>query len=138
VGIGLLIALVIATPFLTVLIAKAKRRRDRRRAPEPATRIAGGWDEYLDAAVDHGLPAPEILTRTELAATFRTTRGSVDGSGVLLADLADAAVFGPVPPNDVERALLAGATTRRARVRAALSLRSFRRYLGESRRGRKR
>jgi hypothetical protein len=149
VGIGLLVALVIVTPFLTIIIAKAKRRRDRRRAPEPTTRIAGGWDEYLDAAVDHGLAAPEILTRTELAATFRTTRGSTDGSGVLLADLADAAVFGPVPPNDldsdafwklvdVERALLGSATSRWARVRAALSLKSFRRYLGESRRGRKR
>jgi hypothetical protein len=149
VGIGLLIALVIATPFLTILIAKAKRRHDRRRAPEPTTRIAGGWDEYLDAAVDTGLPAPEILTRTELAATFLSTRGSLEGSGVLLADLADAAVFGPIPPNemdsdafwrlvDAERALLTGSTSRWARARAALSLRSFRRYLGESRHGRKR
>ena len=149
VGIGLLVALVIATPFLTIIFAKVKRRRDRRRAPEPATRIAGGWDEYLDAAVDLGLPAPEILTRTELAATFLRSRGSADGSGVLLADLADAAVFGPVPPNeldsdafwklvDVERALLGSTTSRWARLRAGLSLRSFRRYLGESRRGRKR
>ncbi|PRY68106.1 transglutaminase superfamily protein [Glaciihabitans tibetensis] len=149
VGIGLLIAIVVATPFITILLAKAKRRFDRRRAVEPTTRIAGGWDEYLDSAVDHGLPAPEILTRSELADAFATARGSRDGSGVLLAELADAAVFGPIPPNeqgsdafwqlvDSERALLGEGSSPWARARAALSLRSFSRYLGDGRRGKKR
>jgi hypothetical protein len=74
-------------PFLIVLGAKASRRRSRRRAAAPASRIAGGWDEYVDAAVDAGRDAPRALTRSELAEAFASP------SGAALATAADRAVF---------------------------------------------
>ena len=135
VGTVLLILLVLATPFLAVLGAKISRRRERRRAVDLVGRFAGGWDEYVDAAVDHGLGGEGSLTRTEAATRF----GSA--GGVRLATLADEAVFGPVPPEeddsdefwvlvDRERAELLKDASRWHKLRAALSVRSFARLLG--------
>lgn len=86
-GIALLVLALALGPFLVVLIAKSVRRRSRRRAGTPAARIAGGWDEYVDAAVDAGHRAPRALTRSELADAFATP------AGALLAAEADRAVF---------------------------------------------
>ena len=61
-------------PFLVVIGAKAARRRSRRTQGTPA-RIAGGWDEYVDAAVDAGREAPRRSTRSELAASFDAAVG---------------------------------------------------------------
>ncbi|GAA3895667.1 transglutaminase-like domain-containing protein [Leifsonia kafniensis] len=135
VGISLLVLLILLTPALAIIGAKMQRRRERKRGTTTAAQIAGGWDEYVDTAVDHGLPAPHNLTRTELAALH----GS-EGGGVL-ATLADQAVFGPIAPVqadsdsfwvlvDSERDALGQDATRRKRLRAALSLRSFARVLG--------
>jgi hypothetical protein len=88
-GIALLVLLLAFGPFVAVAWAKAVRRRRRRGAGTPATRIAGGWDEYVDAAVDNGRIAARTLTRSELATTFATPAGAV------LAREADRAVFSP-------------------------------------------
>lgn len=76
-------------PLAVIVLAKALRRRARRGAENPRARIVGGWDEYVDAAVDHGLPAPQSRTREEAAVGYATPRG------ILLADRADRAVFSP-------------------------------------------
>ena len=60
-------------PFL----ARSPRPRPRdagraARRATPAARIAGGWDEYVDAAIDAGRDAPPVLTRSELADVFAT------------------------------------------------------------------
>ncbi|WP_203581801.1 transglutaminase domain-containing protein [Microbacterium hibisci] len=86
-GIVLLVLVLALGPFVIVLGTKAARRRSRRRGGTPATRIAGGWDEYVDAAVDSGRAAPRTLTRSELAASFDTAAGAT------LARDADRAVF---------------------------------------------
>ncbi|WP_157525246.1 transglutaminase domain-containing protein [Microbacterium yannicii] len=86
-GIALLALALALGPFLIVLGAKASRRRRRRRASAPGSRIAGGWDEYVDAALDAGRDAPRSLTRSELADGFATP------SGAALARDADRAVF---------------------------------------------
>ncbi|MGP3535878.1 DUF3488 and transglutaminase-like domain-containing protein [Microbacterium sp. RD1] len=86
-GIVLLVLLIVLGPFFAVVAAKALRRRSRRRAPEPAVAIAGGWEEYVDAGVDAGREAPRSFTRPELAATFATP------AGAQLAAVADRAVF---------------------------------------------
>ncbi len=86
-GVVLLVLLVAFGPLLAVVAAKAARRRGRRTHPQPAARIAGGWDEYVDAAVDAGRQAPQALTRSELAEAFATS------SGARLAHGADHAVF---------------------------------------------
>ena len=129
-GISLATLLAISTPFLVILGAKLKRRRDRARAADVSARFAGGWDEYIDAAVDRGLADQGSRTRVEIAAHYESVGGGV------LANLADRAVFGPIPPETgdsdafwdlvtAERAGLAASGTRRDRWRAALSLRSF-------------
>ncbi|MFK4807376.1 transglutaminaseTgpA domain-containing protein [Microbacterium sp. ZW CA_36] len=86
-GIALLVLALAFGPLLIVVGTKAARRRARRRTGTPASRIAGGWDEYVDAALDTGRTAPKTLTRSELAAAFATPAGAE------LARAADRAVF---------------------------------------------
>jgi hypothetical protein len=95
-GIALLVLALALGPFLIVLGAKAARRRSRRRTGTPSARVAGGWDEYVDAAVDSGRAAPRALTRSELAEGFETP------AGALLARDADRAVFSPAGLTDDE------------------------------------
>lgn len=133
-GIVLLVLLLAFGPFLVVIIAKATRRRARRRQDAPAARVAGGWDEYVDAAVDSGRPAPAALTRSELATSFETAEGSALASG------ADRAVFsdGTITLDEAEafwsivdeerRALRGGGGFWRT-LAATVSLRSFVRHL---------
>ena len=133
-GGSLLVLLVLFAPFLTILIAKFRRRRERLRATEPEERIVGGWDEYIDAALDHGKPLPGSETRSELARLYGTPRALV------LAAMADRAVFHAEPPQadtsekfwaivEAERRSLAAGMGRWERFRAAVSLRSFTRHL---------
>jgi hypothetical protein len=134
VGTSLLVLLLLSSPVLVILGAKLKRRRDRRRATDATAAIAGGWEEYVDAAVDHGLPRPGSRTRTEAALEYGNDAST-------LATLADEAVFGPVEPDaetstrfwalvDAERSLLGKETSRWSRLRASLSLRSFAHLIG--------
>lgn len=132
-GIALALALA-AGPFAIILGAKAWRRRARREETDAATRVVGGWDEYVDAAVDHGLPAPRAQTRTELAAEY--DRPAATG----LALAADRAVFsdGALSDQEVEefwrivdaeRRDLGAGTSIWRRIAAAVSLKSFTRSL---------
>lgn len=133
-GAGLLALLVLMSPLLTVIVAKLLRRRRRRRAPEPAERVTGGWDEYVDLAIDHGHSAPRTATRQELAARF--SGEDPESRGALLATWADRAVFdeGSPPAHaeeqfwrlvDRERERFGAGRSRWGRLRALLSLRSL-------------
>ena len=132
-GIGLLGALVLAGPFLLIVLVKGLRRRGRRDAPEAVDRVTGGWDEYVDTAVDLGLEPPSTRTRQELAVLYG---GEAPEGSVALATLADRAVFDAAPTSngdserfwqivDEERARLASGRSRWGRLRARLSLRSL-------------
>ncbi len=121
---------VLLSPFLAIIIAKLRRRRLRSRAPTPIERIGGGWDEYEDAAVDHGFDPPTAATRTEVAASIGGMRSLV------LASIADRAIFAPGEPDEEEAdnvwhsvgelvAALDEGSTRWERIRAAVSLRSL-------------
>uniref|UniRef100_UPI0033C13E00 transglutaminase domain-containing protein n=1 Tax=Microbacterium sp. NPDC019599 TaxID=3154690 RepID=UPI0033C13E00 len=133
-GIVTAILLLAFGPLLVIAIAKSVRRRARRRKGQPASRIAGGWDEYVDAAVDAGRGAPRSHTRGELATEYATA------SGMLLAQAADRAVFSGSTTTvddaaefwrivDAERRLLAREGGVWRRLRATVSLRSFVRHL---------
>ncbi|WP_191966662.1 transglutaminase domain-containing protein [Microbacterium testaceum] len=141
-GISLLILLVLFGPFFAIVIAKAVRRRGRRRDADPRAAIAGGWDEYVDAGIDAGRTVPRAPTRREVAEAFATP------SGTLLAEGADRAVFSDAAVGsddvtdfwrivDAERRRLTRQRGFWRRVRAAVSLRSFLRFLAPrpSRRG---
>lgn len=129
-AIVLLILTLVLGPFLIVIGAKAARRRGRRRAESPAAAIAGGWEEFVDAAVDAGRDAPRNSTRGELAAAFGAE------PGVRLAVIADRAVFSTGDESaaeaeeywrvvDEQRRTLARERGFWRRLAAAVSLRSF-------------
>jgi hypothetical protein len=132
-GIVVFALLVLLLPLLTVIVAKLLRRRARRESPDPVDRVVGGWEEYVDTAVDHGRRLPAAGTRTETADALTT---GVDSDGGRLATLADRSVFAPVPPTDedgarfwelvdAERARFRRELGWWGRWKARLSLRSF-------------
>jgi hypothetical protein len=124
---------VLAAPVLGILLAKWRRRRRRRLGSRPVERIVGGWQDYQDTVTDYRLPVPALATRSELA-------GAVgDQRALQLAAAVDRAAFAPDGASASEsdgvwlavRRLqnsLHAAHTRRERLRAAISLRSFGRY----------
>lgn len=121
---------IVLSPFVVIIGAKLRRRRARRRAGSAVERISGGWNEFRDAAVDHGFTIPPAATRSQVAA-------SVGGAGpVVLATIADRAIFSPGDPDVADadrvwkasgelRAGLDRGLTRWQRIKAAVSLRSF-------------
>lgn len=127
---------VIALPFLAVILSKKRRRRLRFRAPTPLARIQGGWREVADTVTDYGLEVHPGATRTELAEAVGGMRPLV------LASVVDRASFAPDGPephdaDEVWRAVrdlcraLGAERTRRQRLAALISLRSFGRYAGK-------
>lgn len=135
VGIVLLVLALLAAPLMGVVAAKASRRRRRRSASDPTMRILGGWRELTDAAIDHGVALPAGGTRRELADAIGRPQAGV------LARVADRVDYAPEQPEpgeadrvwtavDAVRAALADGRSRRDRWRAALSVRSLRRYPG--------
>ena len=132
VGWAALGAAILLSPFIVIIAAKLRRRRARRRAPTPVQRISGGWSEFRDSAIDHGIDLPPSATRSQVAA-------AVGGVGpVVLATLSDRAIFSPGDPDaadadriwkavtDLRRGLGAG-RTRWQKITALVSLRSLRR-----------
>lgn len=127
-GTAAVVAAIALGPFFLIVGAKALRRRARRGRADPVARIAGGWDEYLDAAADAGHDPARRRTRVEAAAGYGTP------SGLALAEAADRAVFSNTVTTaddaeeywrivDAERRAIAAGRWRR--LRAAVSLRSF-------------
>lgn len=126
----LLVAAVLLAPFLVVIAAKLQRRRLRRRAPTPLARIRGGWQEFEDAVLDHGLSLAASSTRSEVAAVAGGGRSQV------LAAVADRAVFAPGEPDAAEaervwrtveelQAALDDGLSRWQRLKARVSVRSL-------------
>jgi hypothetical protein len=138
-GLALAVVLLIASPFVAIVLAKWRRRRLRRRAATAVERIEGGWQEFTDTAADYGYPIAPTATRAEQAAT-------VGGLGPLvLAGVVDRAVFAPDGPSDGDddrvwtavdelQRRLAEPRPWRERARAAISLGSLGGYAG-SRKG---
>ena len=85
--------------FAAVVVGlKAWRRRRRRNNGPTHQRVANGWKEVTDLAVDMGNPVPPTTTRREAA-------GMVGPGAVGLADRTDAAVWGgdQLTDEDVDR-----------------------------------
>ncbi|HLS24498.1 MAG TPA: transglutaminaseTgpA domain-containing protein [Beutenbergiaceae bacterium] len=128
--------LLLISPFLVIAALKARRRRRRRNRGSPDVRIAGGWQEVEDQAVDLGTARTSGLTRRESAQLLDST---YPGAGsVALATRADAGVFAPDLPDDQTvadywadvdrtRTTLRRSVGRRMRLRSYFSPRSLRR-----------
>jgi hypothetical protein len=93
-------------------------------------RISGGWQEFEDAVVDHGLSPTASATRSEVAAIAGGARSTV------LAAVADRAIFSPDDPQPADaesvwqavdelQLTLDSGLTRWQRLRARISLRSL-------------
>lgn len=122
----------------SILMLKRRRRNRRLRAARRDERMANGWRELVDYAVDTGQVVPSFTTRREAAAIVAVPNAT------LLAQRADAAVFSGCEPTDDEVTLfwrevreakesLRGDLGLIDRVKAAVSLESFRRAKGERR-----
>lgn len=129
----LLVAGLLASPFLGVVAVKARRRHRRRTAGDPALRILGGWRDVTDEARDYGFELSTGATRTEAAQVIGRP------TALVLARVTDRAIYAPEQPSEQEadrvweaadalRASFADGRTRRDRWRAAISLQSLRRY----------
>ncbi len=127
--VALVVAIILA-PFILVIAAKVRRRRLRRRASDVTDRISGGWREFEDAVIDHGLSPAESATRSEIASIAGGIQSQV------LAAVADRAVFAPDEPlpSDADsvwravdelRVALDSGLSRWQRLRARISLRSL-------------
>lgn len=146
--------LLLLAPFATVVLVKVLRRQRRRRAKEPLAQVTGAWDELVDQARDLRLQVPLAEPRREQAGAIRSGSGQPARSGFrplaeagsleALAQEVDGAVFSgtSVPPAAAERSwnsldqVLLGLrqqSTRRRRLRAAVSLVSLRRRAGDQR-----
>jgi hypothetical protein len=96
VGWGAVAVALVSSPFLAIIATKLRRRRRRRTAATALARIGGGWDEYRDAILDHGIIPPATATRREIASV-------VGGSPpAILAAITDRAMFAPRAPSDEE------------------------------------
>ena len=129
-GLGLLALLLLALPFLVLLVAKSRRAHARRTAPDPEVRLAGAWEELADVYADHDVPMVAQGTRTQRA------QSSGRAAAQRLAALVDRAVFAEHPPTpddakaawaivDAERAELAKTGTRWQRLRTRVRPTSF-------------
>lgn len=129
-GVLLMIAAVLLAPFMIVIAAKLRRRLLRRKGATPLDRIQGGWDEFADTALDHGITPPAAATRAE----FANQVGSLPSR--VLAAVVDRSTFAPetAEPEDAEhvwsavdelRASLDQSTTRWGRIKARISVRSL-------------
>lgn len=73
-GVGMLLV----SPFVAIVSAKARRARRRRRRGPQDVRTAAAWDEVVDRATDLGVLVPATDTRSDQARSIDTQLGVVD------------------------------------------------------------
>ncbi|MFC8302224.1 transglutaminase family protein [Specibacter sp. NPDC057265] len=102
IGVAAIPILILALPLVLVAVLKARRRKRRLTEGEPADRVSGGWQEVLSLATDLGAQYPQGGTRREAAVSLYGAFPATQANTALLAERADAAVFGPGQPAEEE------------------------------------
>ncbi|HUH52445.1 MAG TPA: hypothetical protein VLZ31_00140 [Microbacteriaceae bacterium] len=134
VGVSITALLLFLSPIIIILAIKSLRRKKRKTARDPLTRIIGGWSEYVDREVDGGQHIPVNKTRLEIANSYRDA-GSTPAQLAVLADMAE---FSGVPTSDTRaeqywqlvESAIDESTTKLSfwfRLKAKVSVRSFKR-----------
>ncbi|WP_269939442.1 transglutaminaseTgpA domain-containing protein [Arthrobacter sp. HY1533] len=102
VGVAAIPILVIAIPLILVVVLKARRRKRRLTAGQPTDRVGGGWSEVISLATDLGAGIDTNGTRRESAVALYGAFPESQATTALLAERADAAIFGPGQPTEEE------------------------------------
>ncbi len=93
---------VLVLPLVLVVWLKSRRRKKRSGTGLPTDRMSGGWAEVLSHATDLGVGVAPSGTRRESAVSLEERFPAMEGNTVLLAQRADAAIFGPGQPSEGE------------------------------------
>ncbi|WP_239437318.1 transglutaminase domain-containing protein [Arthrobacter alpinus] len=104
-GVAAIPILIIAVPLLLIVLLKARRRKRRLSDGLPTDRVGGGWSEVISTATDLGAPLDGTGTRRETAVSLYSAFPESQGTTALLAERADAAIFGPGQPSEAEVAM---------------------------------
>ncbi|MGJ0204290.1 DUF3488 domain-containing protein [Leucobacter sp. gxy201] len=131
VGLSLAALLLLLLPFLFLPFMKRRRSARRRRETVPELRALGAWEEMVDRARDAGVEIPADASRGEIARRLDTKPASwaaaeVDRAVFSHAGLDAAGAETLWQAVDADSAERAAGLTRRAKLRAAYSLRSYR------------
>ncbi|WP_237762614.1 transglutaminase family protein [Arthrobacter sp. ERGS1:01] len=100
VGVAAIPVLVIAIPLGLIVALKSRRRKRRLTSGLPTDRVGGGWSEVMSVATDLGAGLDANGTRRESAAALAGAFPASHGTTAVLAERADAAIFGPGQPSE--------------------------------------
>ena len=100
IGLALLPIAVLALPLLLIALLKSRRRKVRFSEGPPAQRVGGGWNEVVSLATDLGAGVDSRATRRESAVVLAGAFPAAGGTTTLLANRADAAIFGAGQPSE--------------------------------------
>ncbi len=101
-GVAAIPVLAIAIPLALIVVLKTRRRKKRFTTGLPADRVSGGWSEVVSLATDLGAGQRANGTRRETAAALCGEFPQSRGTTAVLAERADAAIFGPGQPSEEE------------------------------------
>ncbi len=101
-GVAAIPLVIIALPLVLIVALKTRRRKKRNTFGQPTDRVGGGWSEVLSLATDLGAGLEPNGTRRESAAALNSAFPASQATTAVLADRADAAIFGPGQPTEEE------------------------------------
>ncbi|MGG5172057.1 transglutaminaseTgpA domain-containing protein [Pseudarthrobacter sp. J1738] len=102
IGIAAIPIAILAIPLILIALLKSRRRKRRFATGDPAQRVGGGWSEILSLATDLGATLNPRATRREAAMVVGESFPKSQGTTTMLANRADAAIFGAGQPDEQE------------------------------------
>ncbi|WP_258067222.1 transglutaminase domain-containing protein [Arthrobacter sp. GMC3] len=99
-GVAAIPIVLIAGPLLLIVLLKSRRRKGRFTQGLPTDRVSGGWSEVMSLATDMGAGLERNGTRRETASALFEAFPASQGTTAVLAERADAAIFGPGQPSE--------------------------------------
>lgn len=100
VGVAAIPLIVLALPLVLIAVLKSRRRKKRFTEGLATDRVSGGWHEVLSMATDMGAGINSKGTRRETAVELYSAFPTSQQTTAVLAERADAAVFGPGQPSE--------------------------------------
>ena len=100
IGLALIPVGILALPLLLIALLKSRRRKARFSDGPPTQRVGGGWNEVVSLATDLGAGVDSRATRRESAVVLADAFPAARGTTTLLANRADAAIFGAGQPSE--------------------------------------